>query len=238
MRSFRFLVLGLALAVALGLAFFGRGAIVGFFGQWGRSLGASADRNFTYENFKNLETENAGLKAELQNYLRLKGATSTPLFGAGKYRFVTAETYSRYPWNDYASIVIGAGADEGLKPGMPVMAGDGVLLGKVASVAGTQSDIETIFDPNWKSSVVIGAGRVTALLSGGSTPGLDLIPRNAGVNAGDTILNVDPTMPLNLVIGEVTKVESDPASLWTKAELSLPWDPAALNRVYVITNFP
>ncbi|MCL4404015.1 hypothetical protein M1432_01585 [Patescibacteria group bacterium] len=78
MRSFRFLVLGLALAVALGLAFFGRGAIVGFFGQWGRSLGASADRNFTYENFKNLETENAGLKAELQNYLRLKGATSTP----------------------------------------------------------------------------------------------------------------------------------------------------------------
>lgn len=238
MKPFRVLVLGLALVLVLGAAFFWRAAIGRFFAGLGRAAAGGTDQNFSYANYAELKIENAGLKAEIQGLLAKKNATSSPAFGNGRYRFVAAETYSDYPWNDHSALTIAAGTDEGLKPGMPVMAGDGVLLGKVTKVTGTQSEVETIFDPAWKSSVAIGAGRVTALLVGGPSPSLNLVPRSASINAGDTVLSVDPALPLNLLVGEITDVRSSPASLWTEADIALPWNPSALTGVYVITNFP
>ncbi len=238
MRSFKVLVLGLAAVIVLGLAFWGRDAILVFFNNLRLTFTGAADPNFNYQNFSALETENAGLKAELSNYLRFKNATGTPVFGGGRYEYLSAEVQSDYPFNDYAAIVIGAGAKDGLKPGMPVLEGDGVLIGKVNTVSGSQSEVETIFDPAWRSAVVIGSGRTKALLSGGTTPNLDLIPKNAGVQTGDQVLSIATDLPIDLLVGGISSLSANPSGLWAKATLTLPWEPGNLDKIYVVTNFP
>ncbi len=237
MSSFRVLVLGLVLILVLGSAFLGRTAIAGFFSNLHLIFAGAGDPGFSYANFKNLETENAGLKMELANYERLKNATGTIVLG-GRYAIVSAEVYSDYPWNDYSAIAIGAGSRDGLKPGMPVVAAGGALIGKIKTVAGTQSEVETIFDPAWRSAVAIGAGRVKALLSGGTAPSLSLVPKNSGVLAGDAVTSIASDLPMDLPVGQVASISETPSGLWASAQAALPWDPGNLNMVYVITNFP
>ncbi len=238
MRSFRVLVLGLAVILVIGAAFFGRTALIGFFGNLRLIVIGSADRSFNYENFAALETENAGLKSQIANLLRLKSATSTPVFGGGRYDFLAAEVQSDYPWNDYAAVTIGAGATDGLKPGMPVLGSGGVLIGKIKAVSGSQSEVKTIFDPNWRSAVAVGSGRVKALLVGGTVPGLDLIPKDSGPAEGDDVLSVATGLPVDLPVGQIASLSETSSGLWAKAVLTLPWNPGNLDKVYVMTNFP
>ena len=238
MRPFRVLVLGVALVLVLGIAFFARSAIFGLFNGWRSDLTATFDPSFTYANFKTLQTENAGLTAEVANLEGLKAVSNTPNWGGGKYAFVPAEVYSQYPWNDYAAIVIAAGTDKGLKAGMPVVAGGGALVGIVQKVARTQSEVQTIFDPTWRSAIAVGVARTKALLLGGLAPSLDLIPKNASTSVGDEILNVAPNLPMDLPVGQVTAVTETAAGIWAEAQIALPWNPGSLDRVYVITNFP
>ncbi len=238
MRPFRFLVLGIALVLVLGTAFFARSALFGLFNGWRSGLASAFDPNFTYANFKTLQTENAGLAAEVASLEGLKAATGTPIWGGGQYAFVPAQVYSAYPFNDSATITINAGTGEGLKAGMPVVAAGGAFVGEVRKVARTQSEVQTIFDPAWRTAVAVGNARTKALLLGGLAPSLDLIPKDASVAVGDDIWNVAPNLPMNLPIGQVTALTETAAGIWTEAQIALPWHPGDLDRVYVITNFP
>lgn len=238
MKPFRVLVLGLAAAAVLGLAFWGRTAVLEYFRGLGTIFAGGTDPSFTYANFEQLRAENAGLRAELSNALNFAAATGTPAFGASRYHFVAAQVYSDYPFNDYSAITVAAGSRDGITPGMPVLAADGVLLGKVKTVSGTQSEVETIFDPAWRSAVAVGSNRVKALFVGGNAPGLDLVPKNSGIAASDTVWSVAADLPMNLLVGQVAAISGGPSDLWTTARIDVPWHPTTLDRVYIITNFP
>ncbi len=237
MSSFRVLVLGLVLTLVLGSAFLGRTAIAGFFNNLRLIFAGAGDPNFSYASFKNLEAENASLKIALARAEQFKNATGSVILG-GRYSLIPAEIYSNYPWNDYSAMAINAGSQNGLKPGMPVVAAGGALVGKIKTVTRTQSEVETIFDPAWRSAVAIGNSRVKALLSGGSAPSLNLVPKNSGVMMGDAVMSIASELPMDLPVGQVKSVSETPADLWASVQIILPWDPGNLDTVYVITNFP
>ena len=160
----------------------------------------------------------------------------TPL--SGEYRYESAGVFSDYPFNNYGSLVINAGADNGLKTGMPVLAAEGILIGRIKEVKKTQSEVATIFDPNWRSATAFGPDRVKALLVGGPAPYLDLVPREAVVNINDAIFNLAKDFPLNLNIGKVMGRSDEENGIWSRVKLEPPVSFENLKKVLVITDFP
>lgn len=180
---------------------------------------------------QNLKLENEKLKIELEN---LKRGDSNIL----RFQYLPAQIYSRYPFNDRNLIVINVGSADDLREGLPVLAREGILLGRVSSVKRTQSEIQTIFDSNWRSSVGIGNTRIKAVLKGGFTPKLELIAKDEEILQGDDIFNLSPDFPLNLKIGNIKNLESTTDNLWRSANLEIPYKIDELNEVLLVLDFP
>lgn len=175
-----------------------------------------------------LHLENQGLRQKIQELTNKLNLDSQP--------YLTAWVYSRYPFNNNQSLIIDAGSKAKIKAGWPVLAAEHRLLGKIIRVKTNTSEVETIFSPDWRSAVKIGPLGIEALLVGGRQPKLEFIPANAKINAGDEVLSVSPDLPLNLFVGEVSEVISQPAaSLW-QAKLKTDYDPNQLKKVFVITD--
>lgn len=233
MKYFRLLISGIALAAIVLIIFFSRTAVVHFFQNLRLSFLGAADSDFSYESYQNLKIQNEVL---IQN--SANGKNTVPVISLGRYHYKSANVFSDYPFNNYASLAVDLGADDGIKVGMPVLSHEGVLLGKVKEVRRTQSEIETIFDPNWRSAVVFGANRSKAVLIGGPAPYLDLISKEASAAIGDPVFNLAGNFPLNLLVGKILSWESGENNIWSKAKL----EPLAhfenLGKVLVVIDFP
>ncbi|MEW6617172.1 MAG: rod shape-determining protein MreC [Patescibacteria group bacterium] len=155
-----------------------------------------------------------------------------------RYHYKIARVYSQYPFNDAASIIIDIGSDEGIKVGMPVMVKEGILLGKIKNVKRTQSEVETIFSPEWKISVNIGKEMIKAVLSGGPTPRVDLIPIDENVSFGDQVTNSVSDFPMGAFLGTVSEISKNTNDAWKKSALKVPYKIEFLNTVLVIVDFP
>lgn len=156
----------------------------------------------------------------------------------GRYHYKIARVYSEYPYNDGGKLVIDAGSADGLRAGMPVMASEGVLLGRVATVRRTQSEVMTVFSPEWKSSVGIGTDRVKAVLEGGLVPMLTLIPKDTTIGDDASVVNLSPDYPLDARIGAAAHAIAVPNDVWQKAELEPLYRFEGLSTVLVVTDFP
>jgi cell shape-determining protein MreC len=183
------------------------------------------------QSVQDLETENAALRAELENYSSLKEAVLhfTP-------DLLTAVLYSAYPWNAKHSIVIGAGSDEGVGVGMAVEE-NGVLLGVVVQSFAHTSEVRTVFDKNFEMPVKIGADRVDGLLKGGTVPEVTLIAKAKQVVRGDSVYSASAEVPFGMPLGMIGKTTSMEGEIWESALLDLTYDFANIPAVQVITNF-
>ncbi len=185
----------------------------------------------TQKTIRELIIENEGLKTKLEeaNFSRIK---------EGRYSYKIARVYSHYPFNDAASIVIDLGSDDGIERGMPVMAEEGILFGIIKETRRTQSEVETIFSPEWKTSVSVGEKSVKAVLSGGPIPVVDLIPAEEDISVGDPVWNGAKNFPMRAHIGSVSEIHKNKNDVWKKASVKAPYKPELLDSVLVITNFP
>ncbi len=234
MKSFRVFVTVTICVLIAAILFIWRVPLVRFFANMRVALVGSTDPSFDYRSFEKLHLE--------YEALAVRCATSTFVSDAsvvsGKYRVKEVKVFSLYPFNDYASISINAGSADGLKEGMPVLAAPEVLLGKIKTVSRTKSEVETIFDPSWKSTVSVGAGRVKAVLVGGATPYVDLLPKNASTTAGDAVLNLAPEFPMDLLLGNASDFREGSNALWLRATVDPLFKFEDIDRVLVVTNFP
>jgi len=222
MRSLRFIAPLLLAAGFLFLIFFYRAEINDFFSRSRGIVVGVLDGTFNYSEFLRLRAENAGLRATSE----LGASTSV------------AGVYSRYPFNDRRLIVINLGERDGVKIGMPVLASEKVILGRITAVRHTQATVQTLFDPEWRESVAIGENLVKALLKGGLPPTLELIDREARIAEGASVFNLSPELPLHFFLGKVSGVRAVAGEPWQKAELQTPYDLDNLNQVFVIKDFP
>ena len=233
MRSLRVFITGLLilLVIALLLLYFSplsilvegpRNLIISFF-----------NRPFNYQVFQELRLENESLKIEIN---QLKEVIQADLFLATQSNYLIADLYSRYPFNDQASLIVNLGSIDGLKPGMPVLAAKGVLLGRVVEVKRVMSEIQTIFDPAWRSSVAIGDNGGKAVLVGGFTPRLELISRQSSVQAEDIVINVAPEFPYGLTLGRLGNLEEDVTAQWFSATLQIFYNLNNLKEVLIVTD--
>lgn len=195
-------------------------------------LGEGAvDSTFSYQAFRDLQIENVALKDAAvrtqQGESRSAGNTYTE-----------ARVYSRYPFSDRKWIIIDKGSDSGIREGMPVLLQEGILVGRISAVHRTQSEVQTVFDPAWRSSSVVGASSTKSLFQGGNPPHLEFIPKDVVLMEGDAIRNVSPEYPIGLFLGNVKKMDSADGEVWKRAEVAPPYILEDVDRVRILINFP
>jgi cell shape-determining protein MreC len=152
--------------------------------------------------------------------------------------YVEARLYSRYPFNDQGVVVIAAGSDDGVRLDMPVLAREGILLGRVSAVRRTQSEVETIFNPAWRSSVYIGTKNVKAVLHGGKTPTIEFVPKEAAIQKGESITNSSPNFPLGVFAGTILLAHAGDRDLWQSADIDPGYTLDDVQSALVVTDFP
>lgn len=143
-----------------------------------------------------LERENAELRAQLQMRERLALTTTA------------ARVIGRPPSRPGNSILIDAGADNGIEPGMAVINADG-LVGKVVAVTGSYARVELLSSPTARYAVRIAELGVSGLLQGqGPEPfRLEVLDPEAEIPPGAEVVTrtfESSTIPDGIPVGEVT----------------------------------
>jgi len=188
------------------------------------------------DNFKNLSQSLGELRLENQG-LRLEIAELKNKLNLQSQLYLTARVYSRYPFNDNQSLIIDAGSQAGVQAGWPVLTAENYLLGKVIKVKADTSEVRTIFSSDWRSAVRIGQAGIEALLAGGRQPKLELIPVGTRINLDDEVFSVSPDLPMNLFIGKVSEINSQPAASLQEVKLKTDYDLNQIRQVLIITDY-
>ena len=108
-----------------------------------------------------LLAENTALRAELEKLLYIKDAVTH-----FKPEFLGAAVYSQYPFSSKNEIAVGVGSANGVRIGMPVIAGD-ILFGVIRNIYPNYSVAVTVFDNSFEKGLgefhkflVVGVGLV------------------------------------------------------------------------------
>jgi rod shape-determining protein MreC len=156
---------------------------------------------------------------------------------------------SRDPSNFTWEVGIDAGADDGVRDGMPVVAnadGAGALAGTVVGVTGDTAVVRFVIDTR---SVVIALDQASRALGeirgqAGGQLVMTGIPVTDEVTPGDTIISAGLTVgteasryPGGLLIGVVQAVEADPNGLTQTAYVRPALDAGTAERLLVVLRF-
>lgn len=216
-------VIALVLA-ARAEAFSGLGTVRGF-------IASFMGRSFAYEELVRLRAENEALRAERSTLLE----AGIPPFS---YNLRRAPVHSRYPFGAQGLFTVAAGSEQGVQEGMPVLAAPGALIGKVTKVTRTQSEVITVWNSAWRSSARFERGEAKALIAGGATPQVTLIPRNQELAGGVRVLSDDPAFPYGLFLGATGELSEEEDSPWFSAPLTLPYAESDMREVLILVDFP
>jgi rod shape-determining protein MreC len=192
-----------------------------------------------------LQAQNAELRRQLAA-LSGQGADNEALRQALSFErsyghtMVAAQVVGRGPDGFSLTVEIDRGSDDGLKPGMVVASGAG-LVGRVRETGPHAAIVQTLADPQSRVSAYLSKSTLEGTVFGGAGAlQMQIDPRFGATPAvGEWVLTsgVGGGYPRGLVVGEVVSVTHNDAS--TAAEARVAWvnDPASLSVVMVITDF-
>ncbi|MDH4139017.1 MAG: rod shape-determining protein MreC [Coriobacteriia bacterium] len=174
-----------------------------------------------------LQTQNEELRqrvAELEE-ARLENERLRTLVGfteARKLEALGARVIAR-PTSSWESvIVIDRGTADGVEPGMPVLAPQG-LLGQTVEVTEHSAKVRLIVDQRSGVAGMVQSTRAEGIVRGSVEGGLDMeyVSRETTVVAGDIVLTsgMGGVYPKGLLIGEVSKVDLPENALFSIIEV-------------------
>ena len=133
---------------------------------------------------------------------------------------------------------------EAVREGMPVVTGSG-LIGRIDAVYSDYAEVLLITDPRSSVDVLLprtgGRGVLTGLgRSDRYLAKLEQLDRTSAVEVGDTIVTsgLGRKFPARLAVGVVTRVRSDPSSLFQEVEVEPAVDFSSFESVLIIQTVP
>jgi rod shape-determining protein MreC len=146
-----------------------------------------------------LVSENEALKAAL-GYEEREGIDA-----------VLARVLSKTSTGLFHGLIIDKGAEDGLVPGQPAVAGDGVIIGTVHEVRRRTASILLLSDSRSSIAVAVqNRGETLGALDGdrGLSMAITLIPQTEKLSPGDTVITsgIEPLIRRGLVVGTIEKV--------------------------------
>ncbi len=154
-------------------------------------------------------------------------------------RLVAAEIIAFQKGEFAQTIVIDAGARDGIKKNMPIVSPQG-LCGKVFRVGEESSTAHLLVDHNFRVACKIERTRADGILSyaDGKLCELKQTPKYADVRVGDVVVTSGYTkfFPKNLRVGVVQEVHNEPTSLFKVIKVEPFVNFTRLEEVFVVTS--
>ena len=156
-------------------------------------------------------------------------------------KYKLAKVVLRDPANWWRTVQIDLGSRDGVKVNMAVQTMDG-LVGRVASVMLTRSQVVLLGDPNCKVSArVLNPARDTGVI-GGSGPldselvDLSYLSRNSELKPGQMVVTsgLGGIFPNDIPIGKIIDSHTEEYGLYTVARVKLAANLSALEEVWVL----
>lgn len=187
-----------------------------FFNSYNQCLSNAQGKEATDAANKLLEEENVELKKQL-NFVQ-HSASKT----------LTASVVGRNADSIEKTVIINAGQNQGLKVGLPVTVGEGVLIGRITKVEDELSVVRLLSDNQSKIlATLLNKNRSLGVVEAGfgSSVHMGFIPRNEVVMIGDQIVTSgqEVEIPKGLLIGKVVSIENEAYQPFQQATL----EPAA-----------
>ena len=160
-----------------------------------------------------LKSENAALASENQILLQ-KVAGLSALLGSATQKNtpsgVLAGIVARPPESPYDTLVLGAGAREGVVRGMEAYGDGGAPIGVVETVLPDFSRVVLFSTPGMVTNGWVGHANTPLTISGAGGGAMTAsLPRAAGIAVGDTVFVPGPGA---LPVGSVVRIDGDPSS--------------------------
>ena len=156
------------------------------------------------------------------------------------HKLVAADVIGAGPDALTRTMEIDRGAADGVKPGMVVVTGAG-LLGRVREVGPHAANVQTLADPHSRVNVYLSKSGLQGTVTGGPTALTLDVQHAMGVAAseGDWVLTsgVGGSYPRGLVVGEIATVAHRDTSTSDLAEVAWVNEPASVSFVLVISDF-
>ncbi len=132
-----------------------------------------------------------------------------------RYQFVPAQVIGKTPEVETQALLLDRGSADGVTVGMPVVASDGFLLGKISQASEHTSVVVLVTDSRSRvAATVLNNDRTLGYVEGGGGLGMSfrLIPQHEFVATGDTVVTsgLEAGVPRGLVIGRVGRVSREP----------------------------
>ncbi len=157
-----------------------------------------------------------------------------------EYSYKAASVIGRDPSPFLRYVIINAGSNEGVLPGMPVVTDKG-LVGRVEAVIAEAARVQLITDAASAVDVSLQASNTEAMLEGSVTGELSLnnISQDAVIQVGDVVLTsgLGGTYPPNLLVGQVVSIRKLQSELFQQAAIQPNVDFTRLQFILIITNF-
>lgn len=196
------------------------------------------------EENKNLKNKINEFKAALilyqEGYLEAQRLRKLlDLRGDYNYHFISARVIGREQAALSKTILISKGAAHGLKTGMPVIAPPG-LIGRLVDVSWHVSKVLLFIDENSNVGAIVQRTRTQGIISGAGPRGLILkyISKTQDVKEGDVIVSsgMDGLFPKGLLIGQVSHVDRQDASLFLKINVAPFVDFSKLEEILILAS--
>lgn len=159
-----------------------------------------------------LQEENGNLR-DLANFL--KGST---------YDEVGARVIARSSDPQHATLLIDRGANDGIAIGMAVVAGHGIYVGKITSLASNVSTVTLPTDVDSRLAASVASSTALAGVVEGEGNGvarLTFVPQSLPLNTHDLIVTAgtEDQVPANLVVGMVDSIDATATDAFKTATL-------------------
>ena len=200
------------------------------------------------ERVADLEQENQELRRQVasSDTDRRRAAELDALLrvaGLGQYRTVPARVVAYGPGQGFAwTATVDAGAQDGIRPDMTVLNGQG-LVGRVKTVSASTATVVLVSDPSVNVGVRLEAGTLGFSSGNGADPiSVDLVDPAAPVAVGDRMLTFGSREGTPFVagvpFGEVVEVQGITSSLAKRVKVDPYADLGALDLVGVVVQPP
>jgi rod shape-determining protein MreC len=155
------------------------------------------------------------------------------------YHFISARVIGREQAALSKTILINKGAVHGLKNGMPVIAPPG-LIGRLTDVSWHASKVLLFIDENSNVDAIVQRTRVQGIISGAGPRGfiLKYISKTQDVKEGDVVISsgMGGVFPKGLLIGQVSHVDRQAASLFLKINVAPFVDFSKLEEILILAS--
>ncbi|MFA6486610.1 MAG: rod shape-determining protein MreC [Candidatus Magasanikbacteria bacterium] len=185
------------------------------------------DENISAAKIKLLETENTELKKLLD------------FRDSNKSKWITVAVLGKGLDNTANNIIIAGGDRDAIKVGQPVIAGAGVLVGRIVKTTDNIAIVQLINDSRFNiSGLITNKDGSLGIVTGGYGLSLrmELIPRNEVVAVGESVVSggLESDCPRGLMIGTIAVVENEAYKPFQQAVLTPAMDVKNISAVSVL----